>query len=146
MFMAAVALVAAVTRPRCAAEIQKISRAVTWLQIRSDLIGDIPATWLRAHFPGKLLYTLRTLQTGGKFDRSVEERRSRLIAAAGEYDLVELEFDSDMQDDLLSAIPAGKRMIAWRGPPCDTLKLQLYFQQMTAVSASYYCLIPSASS
>src|SRR5205823_15082160 len=109
MFMDAVALVAAVTTPHCAAEIQEVPKAVAWLQIRSDLIGDIPAAWLRSHFPGKLLYTLQTSQSGGKFDRSVEERRGRLIAAAEEYDLVELEFDSDMQDDLLSAIPAGKR-------------------------------------
>ena len=143
--MAALELVAAVTKPHCAAEIQKISRAVTWLQIRSDLIGDIPAAWLRAHFPGKLLYTLRTFQAGGKFDRSVEERRSRLIAAAREYDLIELEFDSDMRDDFLSAIPAGKRMIVWHGAACDTTKLQFYFQQMIAASASYYCLISSAS-
>src|SRR5215475_15237946 len=137
MFMAAVALVAAVTKPHCASEIQEISRAVTWLQVRSDLIGDIPAAWLRAHFPGKLLYTLRTIQAGGKFDRSIEERRGRLIAAAREYDLVELEFDSDMRDDLLSAIPAGKRMIVWRGPSCDATKLQFYFQKMIAASASY---------
>src|SRR5205823_983288 len=119
----------------------EISRAVAWLQIRSDLIGDIPAAWLRSHFPGKLLYTLQTSQSGGKFDRSVEERRGRLIAAAEEYDLVELEFDSDMQDDLLSAIPAGKRMIVWRGSSCDACKLQLHFRQMAAVSASCYCLI-----
>src|SRR5947209_4979584 len=145
MFMDAVALVAAVAKPQCAAEIQGISRAVTWLQIRSDLIGDIPAEWLRSHFPGKLLYTLRTSQTGGKFDRSSEERRRRLIAAAGEYDLVELEFGCDLQEELLDSIPIVKRMIVWRGPPCDASRLQFHFQQMAAVPARYYCLVPAAA-
>lgn len=36
--MDVVALVATVTKPQCAAKMQAISRPVTWLQIRSDLI------------------------------------------------------------------------------------------------------------
>src|SRR5437764_633960 len=73
MFMDAVALVAALTTPHCAAEIQEFPKAVAWLQIRSDLIGDIPADWLRSYFPGKLLYTLQTYQTGDTFDRSMSQ-------------------------------------------------------------------------
>lgn len=139
--MDAVALVAAVTRPCCATEIQEIPKAVMWLQIRSDLIGDIPADWLRSCSPGKLLYTLRTHQNGGKFDRSMEERRRRLIAAAEDYDLVELEFDSDLHAGLLEEIPAAKRMIVWRGAPCGASGLPAKFQQMVAVPARYYCLL-----
>src|SRR5205823_12224076 len=126
------ALVAAVTTPHCAAEIQEVPKAVTWLQIRSDLIGDIPADWLRSYFPGKLLYTLQTYQTGGKFDRSMEERHRRLMAAAREYDLVELEFSSDLRPELLDSIPAAKRMMVWRGAACDAARLQVQLAAMAA--------------
>ena len=143
--MDAVALVAAVTKPCFTAEIREIPKAVTWLQVRSDVVGDIPADWLRSCFPGKLLYTLRTCQSGGRFDRSLEERHKRLIAAARDYDLVELEFASDLHHGLLEQIPAEKRMILWRGPSCDASGLHLQFQKMAAVSARYYCLFVSAS-
>jgi len=143
--MDAVALVATVTRPHCAAEIQEISKAVAWLQIRSDLIGDIPADWLRSYFPGRLVYTLQTYRTGGKFDRSTEERRGRLIAAARDYDLVELECDCDLYSELLDAIPAAKRMLVWRGRACDASQFQLYFQRMALIPARYYCLIAPAA-
>ena len=143
--MDAVALVAAVTKPCFASEIREIPKAVTWLQVRSDVVGDIPADWLRSCFPGKLLYTLRTCQSGGRFDRSLEERHKRLIAAARDYDLVELEFASDLHHGLLEQIPAEKRMILWRGPSCDASGLHLQFQKMAAVSARYYCLFVSAS-
>lgn len=144
--MDTVALVAAVTRPCCATEIQEIPKAAAWLQVRSDLIGDIPADWLRSYYPGKLLYTLRAHQNGGKFDRSMDERRRRLIAAAKDYDLVELEFGSDLHFELLDEIPAAKRMVVWRGAPCDVSKLSLQLQQMTAVPARYYCLLMQAAS
>jgi 3-dehydroquinate dehydratase / shikimate dehydrogenase len=143
--MDAVALVAAVTRPSFAAEIREIPKAVTWLQVRSDVIGDVPADWLRSCFPGKLIYTLRTHQSGGRFERLLEERHKRLIAAARDYDLIELEFASDLHHGLLEQIPAEKRMIVWRGPLCDASGLHLQFQKMAAVSARYYCLFVSAN-
>lgn len=143
--MNAVALVATVAKPCFAAEIREISKAVAWLQVRSDVIGDIPADWLRSYFPGKLLYTLRTCQSGGRFDRSLEERRSRLIAAARDYDLVELEFASDLHHGLLEKIPAEKRMIVWRGPSCDASRLHSQFQAMTAIPGRYYCLFVSTN-
>src|ERR1043165_522531 len=123
--MDAVALVAALAKPCFSEEIRKIPKAVAWLQVRSDVIGDIPGDWLRSCFRGKLLYTLRTCQSGGKFDRSSEERHRRLSAAARDYDLVELEFASDLHHGLLEQIPAGKRMIVWRGPSCDASGLHL---------------------
>jgi len=145
MTIDAVALVAVVTAPLRAAEIEEIPRAVACLQIRSDLIGDIPADWLRAHFPGQLLYTLRSCNAGGKFDRSPAERHRRLAAAARDHDLIELESDSDLQSDLLNAIPAARRMITWRGNVCEASRLHSRFQQIAEVPARYYCMIASAS-
>src|SRR2546423_10141667 len=112
MSMDAIELVAAVTAPPCVAEIREISKDISWLQIRSDLIGDIPADWLRSHFHGRLLYTLRSCSAGGKFDRCKAERHRRLVAAVTDYDLVELEANADLEPELLDAVPAAKRMVA----------------------------------
>jgi len=124
-------------------EIEEISKHIAWLQIRSDLIGDIPADWLRSHFSGRLLYTLRTTSSGGRFDRSQEERWQRLIAAARNYDLVELEADSDLQFELLSAIHPSRRMVVWRGEEAG--RLDSCFQELSEVPARYYCMIASAA-
>jgi 3-dehydroquinate dehydratase / shikimate dehydrogenase len=142
--MNSVALVATLTTPQTAMEIQRIPRAVSWLQIRADIAGDIPATWLRSHFPGKLLYTFG----GGIEDRnaggSESQRQQRLIAAARDHDLVELDADTDLTSVLLDAIPAAKRMIVWRGKPCEASELHSRFLRIANVPARYYCMQPNA--
>src|SRR5438046_9643294 len=117
--MDAVELVASVTTPLNAWDILESPRAATWLQIRADLIGDVSEDWLRENFPGKLLYSLRSCRAGGKFEGHGEEHHSRLISAATDYDLVELEADSDLGPEVLAAIPAAKRMISCRSVACD---------------------------
>lgn len=138
-------LIAAVTAPPEASEIQELPPAISWLQIRSDLIGDVPADWLRSHFPGYLLYTLRTHSSGGRFDRSSQERQKRLIAAAQDYDLVELEANADLNGELLAAVPPAKRMLVWRGPAEDLHRLQARLRQLSGVPARFYCMIISAT-
>jgi 3-dehydroquinate dehydratase / shikimate dehydrogenase len=143
--MDAVALVATLTTPQTGIGIRKIPNEVTWLQIRTDLIGDIPGKWLRSHFPGKLLYTLRTCSAGGQFDRSQAERHRRLLAAANDYDLVELEADSDLGCGLLKAIPPAKRMIIWRGQECKPGQFEARFLQIATVPAACYCMVAAAT-
>src|SRR4051812_8594990 len=138
-------LVAVVTTPVSAAEIHYIPANVRWLQIRSDLIGDIPADWLRSHFSGHLLYTLRTHLSGGRFDRSNGERQQRLIAAASGYDLVELEAETDLCPELLAAIHPGKRMLVWRGAAASVEQLESQFRRLSQLPARYYCMILSAA-
>lgn len=142
--MDSVALVATISTPQAAMEIDKVPNAVSWLQIRADLIGDIPADWLRAHFEGKLLYTLRSHAAGGKFDRAKSERHQRLIGAARDYDLVELEADADLIPELIDAIPGSKRMIVWRGEAGTSSELQAHLYEMTSIAARYYCVLPRA--
>src|SRR6476646_6128618 len=103
--MDSVQVAAAVTSPPSAETIRRLPEAVSWLQVRADLAGDIPATWLRNHFSGNLLYSLRSSSCGGTFDGSWNERRSRLLAASSGYDLIELEAESDLTQDLLGHIP-----------------------------------------
>jgi len=142
--MDSLALVATISTPQAAMEIDKVPNAVSWLQIRTDLIGDIPGEWLRSHFSGRLLYTLRSYAAGGKFDRSKSERHQRLTAAARDFDLVELEADADLIPELVDAVPASKRMIVWRGESCAAGQLESRFVEMARIPARYYCVLPRA--
>lgn len=139
-----VALVATITTPQAVLEIEKVSGAVSWLQIRADVTGDIPATWLRSRFGGRLLYALQSPAYGGKSDLPQFERHQRLVAAAGDHDLVELESDRDLVPELLDAVPANKRMIVWRGSQCDAGEIQSRFEHIVNIPARYYCLLPAA--
>ena len=123
----------------------EIPRAATWLQIRADLIGDVPADWLRENFSGKLLYSLRSCRAGGKFEGHGDQRFSRLISAATDYDLVELEADSDLDPEVLAAIPAAKRMISYRSLACDVAHFNSSFQQIADIPARYYCVSTTAA-
>ncbi len=73
-----------------------------WLELQAYTAGDVDAEWLRAHFDGTLLYSLN--------DRG-PERTARLLRAARTFDLVALEPD-DLTDDVLEAIPAGRRVLS----------------------------------
>jgi 3-dehydroquinate dehydratase / shikimate dehydrogenase len=100
-------LVATLTTPPSAGgrELATLPEAVQWLEVRADLVGDLPPDWLRSHFPGRLLYTLRSRVEGGAGTESRQERRARLLEAAPHYDLVDLEGERDLRPDLLQAIP-----------------------------------------
>jgi 3-dehydroquinate dehydratase/shikimate dehydrogenase len=142
--MDSVALVAAITTPEAVLEISRIPEAVSWVQIRADLTDDIPTEWLRAHSSAKLLYTCRSTAANEKGSSSGAERRQRLVRAAKDYDLVELEANADLDPLLLEAIPAAKRMIVWRGALCDLDQLQSSFAHIANIPARYYCMWPTA--
>jgi 3-dehydroquinate dehydratase/shikimate dehydrogenase len=145
--MRAVELVATLTTPFSASgeELRKISTRVSGLQVRADLAGDLPARRLREHFTGKLLYALRGTCSGGTFAGANELRHKRLIAAAKEFDLVELEADSDLSPNVLSAIPAEKRLIYWRGAARNASDLLAQFSEMATVPARSYCIVATVS-
>ena len=67
-----------------------------------------------------------------------------ILAAAPHYDLLELEAETDLTPELLSAIPPRKRLISWSGPACDTAQLRRTFDQLSAVPAHSYCLTVAA--
>jgi 3-dehydroquinate dehydratase/shikimate dehydrogenase len=68
----------------------------------------------------------------------------RILAAAPHYDLLELEAETDLAPELLSAIPPRKRLISWSGPACDSAQLRHTFDQLSAVPAHSYCLTVTA--
>jgi 3-dehydroquinate dehydratase/shikimate dehydrogenase len=144
--MDAVALVAALATPstRVLGDIRQLCRDVTWLQVRADLTGEISTNWLRSNFPGKLLYTLPSRHGKVNFRITDRERFDRMRTAAQEYDLVELDADSDLTEAMLAAIPVERRLISWRGPACNACDLHATFTRLAAVPAHSYCLVTTA--
>jgi 3-dehydroquinate dehydratase / shikimate dehydrogenase len=144
--MEAVALVATLATPstRVLSDLLQLSRDVSWLQVRADLAGDISTNWLRGNFPGKLLYTLPSRRGKVNLGGTDRERFDRMTAAAQEYDLVELDADSDLSDEMLAAIPVERRLISWRGAACNVLHLHAIFARLAAVPAHSYCLVTTA--
>jgi 3-dehydroquinate dehydratase/shikimate dehydrogenase len=140
--MAKVALVATLTAPLSSDlhEIRQLPDAVTCLQVRADLIGDVPVSRLRSHFSGKLLYTLRGSRSGGTFAGLPLERQQRILSAAPDYDLVELEADSDLSSTLLGAIAADRRLISWSGAAGTVAHLHSTFTTIASTPARFYCL------
>lgn len=143
--MDSVQMVAAVAYPPSGETIRKLPQAVSWLQVRADLSGDIPAAWLRNHFPGSLLYSLRKRSCGGTFDGSWSERRSRLLAASAGYDLIELESESDLTQEVLGHIPPERRLLFQRTPPSSASQLCASFAQLASVPARFYHLASASS-
>ena len=117
---------------------------VDWLELRADLVGEIPAAWLRERFPGRLLYTLRSRGEGGGFEGSLARRRERLAAAAADFDRVDLEAERDLHDGLLSTVPPAQRVLSWHGTGRETSQLERQFQAMAQVPAALYKLVPFA--
>lgn len=118
---------------------------VTCVEMRADLAGEVDAEVLRAAFPGKLLYTLRSKGEGGRFEGSGDRRRKRLIAAAQTYDFVDLEAMRDLTPEVLRAIPPEKRLVSWHGPATDAEGLKAIFGRMATVQAPLYKLVPTAT-
>ena len=140
--MANVALGATLTAPLSSGvrEITELPASVAWLQWRADMAGHVSALRLRTYFPGKLLYTLQSTRHGGVFAGSATERHSHILAAGPHYDLVELEAETDLTHELLSAIPPYQRIISWSGTACDAAQLHRQFNEISAIPAHSYCL------
>lgn len=140
-------LVATLTEPPADdfARIRALPPEVDVLEVRGDLVGEIPSERLRDAFPGRLLFTLRSREEGGRFAGSQEERRTYL-AAAGEdgYDVVDLEGERDLDPAVLDRVPAEKRLISWHGPAVSYDDLQDVFDRISREPAALYKLIPGA--
>ena len=93
------------------------------LEVRCELDAD----WLRARFPGLLLYAPRVRE------------RTRLIAAARRYDLVDLR-PEDCVPEVLQAIPASKRVLSHFDCPADAAALRTRLRAMSAIPARLYRL------
>src|SRR5690242_8302041 len=125
--MTEAAIVATLSSASDIDELSSLPEAVKWLEVRADMSDDIDADSLRSRFSGGLIYTLRSIGESGRFVGSEETRRRRLLNASKTYDIIDLEGDRDLVPELLSEIPANRRMISWSGPAvdCPTLTQRL---------------------
>jgi 3-dehydroquinate dehydratase / shikimate dehydrogenase len=128
-------------------DLRRLPPEVGLLEVRADLIGNVPvdAEWLRSHFHGQILFTLRSTAEGGASDVAPEERHRRLRCAARHYDLVDLEAERDLVPDLLDEIRPDRRLISWAGAATDAGSLQCRAQQITSVPAHLYKVVPAAA-
>jgi len=127
------------------AELEALPDSVEWLEVRSDLVGDLDPEWLRDHFKGRLLYALRSHAEGGNYSDSTSQRHRRLKTAAHFYDRVELEGNTDCSQDLLDQIPFEKRCVSWHGAASDLAELKSRFEQLSSVPAAVYKLVTTSA-
>jgi len=141
-------LVASLAEPPAAdgRDLEALGRSADWLEVRADLVGDLDPDWLRAHFPGQLLYTLRSGFEGGAFEGSRESRLRRIGEAGPRYDRVDLEGERDLVPELLARIPAARRVVSWHGAPIALTALQSRLAHLSSVPAALYKLVPAAAS
>jgi 3-dehydroquinate dehydratase/shikimate dehydrogenase len=142
---AATALVATLDEPPAtAATLHRLPEEVSWLQVRADLVGDVPVAWLRERFSAQLCYTLgNSGQADG--ESAIHGRGERLVAAAAEgYDLVELDAQRDIGAEVLAAIPPDQRMICWRGTAASASDLASRFRRLSKIEARSYRFIVEA--
>jgi len=141
--MAKASLIASLVIPPSpgGAELAGLPASVEWLEVRSDLVGDLDADWLRSHFRGRLSYVLRSQAEGGNYSDSLEQRHRRLAAAARNYDRVEIEGSTDLSQSLLAQIPIEKRAVAWHGAADDLAELENRFRHLASVPAALYKLV-----
>ncbi len=125
-------------------ELRRLPDAVSYLEVRADLVGDLDPDWLRDRFAGSLIYTLRSRAEGGEAETSKSGRRQRLADAAERFDLVDLEAQRDFGPELHRSIAAEKRLLSWHGPIRSLDALRRRCEDMTSTPARFYKLIPAA--
>ncbi|ALG12601.1 type I 3-dehydroquinate dehydratase [Kibdelosporangium phytohabitans] len=138
---------------RSVEELRLLNKVNGALEVRADIVGDLDPATLRDHVSGELVYSLRGMGAGGVFAGSGEQREQRLLAAAGHYDLIELEIGRDTTSRVLAAIPPHQRIVAWYGLSAaggasgmDLAGLREKFSRMAEIPARQYLLVTHAAS
>lgn len=116
-------------------ELTTLPASVQWLEVRADLVGELDPDWLRDHFPGRLIYSLRTQESN---------RQERLINAAAHYDRIELDADHDCTSGVLNHVPQEKRLVSWYGQVSNPSDLRDRFDQVSSTPAGLYKIVTNA--
>jgi 3-dehydroquinate dehydratase/shikimate dehydrogenase len=126
-----------------AQSLARLPAGVTALELRADRMPAVTASWLRQHFSGRFIFSLRSVEFGGDFAGSAAERQARLQAAAQSFDLIELVAPYDLRPAILDAVPQQQRLItSYSGKAGDGLPAQL--AALMTVPARLYRLISHA--
>ncbi len=138
-------LIATLTEPPSPAKLEALAAKADAVEVRADLTGDLDPALLRAHFGGRLIYTLRSRAEGGRDRGTGDDRWSRIAAAGAAYDLVDLEAARDLVPPVLAAVPAERRILSWHGQATELDDLRQLFATMAVEPARYYKLVPEAA-
>jgi 3-dehydroquinate dehydratase/shikimate dehydrogenase len=137
-------IVATLTEAPSAERLAELSTQADVLELRADCVKGLDVEWLRQHFAGRLLYTLRSREEGGRSEASGDRRHQKIIEESQHFDLVDLEMKRDLTSGLLAAIEPARRIISWHGPATSLASLQSLFDQMASEEAKYYKIVPGA--
>lgn len=124
-------------------EIEALAGRLDVLEVRADLV-EVDVAWLRERFPGKILFTLRSSAEGGRFE-GVRRRAARLIEAAKQADLVDLELERDLVPEVLDAVRPEQRVISWHGEAETLADLEPKAEVGLAIPHQVVKLVPHAS-
>lgn len=134
-------LIGSLTEQPLKVDLEGLSGSVDVLEIRADRVGEIDVDEVRRRFPGRLLFTLRSRPEGGKGPESPHDREQRLLAAADQFDLVDLEAERDLYPGILDRIAPERRIISWHGRPTNLDSLKERLAEMSRESARWYKLV-----
>jgi 3-dehydroquinate dehydratase/shikimate dehydrogenase len=110
-----------------------------WIEVRADLLPELDPAELRDRCKGKrLLYTLRNSREEGRGRLSLAQRHQLLRKAAEAYDFVDLEGESDLVPDVLTAIAPERRIVSWRGRATGPEYLETRLGAFTGTPARLY--------
>lgn len=132
------------TSPPAPEALERVAETVDVLEVRADLTPEPDLDALRAWFPGRILYTLRSEAEGGRFSGDLLERQTLLEGASHRFDLIDLEAERDLDPHLLAQIPPRKRVLSWHGGPASVESLVERLEAMAETPAALYKLIPRA--
>ncbi|MDX1631202.1 MAG: type I 3-dehydroquinate dehydratase [Thermoanaerobaculia bacterium] len=125
-------------------DLERIAGSADVLEVRADLTPDLDPDSLRDRFPGRLLYTLRSREEGGRFSGDLLERQTLLEGASHSFDLIDLEAERDLDPHLLAQIAPRRRVLSWHGDPAPVDALVERLEEMSETPAAVYKLVPGA--
>jgi 3-dehydroquinate dehydratase / shikimate dehydrogenase len=133
-----------------ASELRALSARADAIEVRADLCGDLDPRWLRQHFSGSLIYTLRSVEQGGQCSGDLAHRHARLQAAARAYDQIDLEWPTDLSVEMLAAVPPERRRlyrhVRRHGVAADLDTLISLLDSMSRTPAAQYMITVDAAS
>ena len=113
------------------------------MEIRSDREDDVARSRLGGDSGRRTIYA-SGCQNGAGVREDSDRRAQRLVRAASAHDLVELDFDRDLQTATLERVPPERRIVAWQGGRSDLRALRAVARRLMSIPARFYKIVPSA--
>ncbi len=90
---------------------------------------------------GVKIFSLRSKREGGKFEGRPDQRFARLLEALNDYDLIELEAETDLTSEMLRMIPPERRLISWYGNADSFEDIEDRYNHLLTFDARYYQIV-----